>query len=187
MVKIMKPALKLAALIFALSISLQAAQAANRGRQVSPRIVQGSVMGVRFGNGGGILQIRTGQGINNPGAANLQAMAPVMQKFALGPGTYFEVARGLNRMPASAAMLRPGQRIIVQAQGDQAVGVQILSNGGARRGVYHAARGPSVARGNRAAQLPRQGTAPKAARAAGANLHHVSAIGGPPRMASKKR
>lgn len=139
---------------------------------------------MRMGNGGGILQIRTGQRINNPGAANPQAIAPVMQQFAIGPTTHFEVARGLNRMPATAAMLRPGQRIIVQAQGAQAIGVQILANAGVRRGVYHAGRALSVARVNRAAQLPPTGSAPKAA---GANLHRVSTIGGAPHTASKKR
>jgi hypothetical protein len=180
----MKPALILAALVFALSISLQTAQAANRGQQLSPRIVQGRVVGVRFGNGGGILQIRTGQRINNPGAGNLQAVVPMTQMVAVGPATHFEVARGLIRMPATAAMLRPGQRVIVQAQGEQAIGVQILANGGARRGLYHAARGPGVVRGNRAAPLPQAGSVPKAA---GANLHHVSTIGGAPRVAAKKR
>ena len=98
------------------------------------------------------------------GAANLQAMVPVMQKFALGPATSFEVARGLNRMPATAAMLRPGQRIIVQAQGDQAIGVQIIAsgaNGGARRGVYHAARRPGVVRGNGGSELPSATSAPR--------------------------
>ncbi len=183
----MKPALKLAALIFALSISLRFAEAANRAGQAGPRIVQGRVVGVQFANGGGILQVRTVQRINKPGAANLQAMTPVMQKFALGPATSFEVARGLNRMPATAAMLRPGQRIIVQAQGERAIGVQIIgANGGARRGVYHAARRPGV-RGNGAAHLPPTTSAPKAAKAAAANLHRVSATGNAGRAASKKR
>jgi hypothetical protein len=187
MVQTMKPALKLAALISVLSISLQVAEAANRAGQVSPRIVQGRVVGVQFANGGGILQVRTVQRINKPAAAKLQAMTPVMQRFALGPATSFEVARGLNRMPATAAMLRPGQRIIVQAQGGRAMGVQIIvANGSARRGVYHAARRPGAVRGNGAAHLPSATGAPRAAKAAAANLHHVSA-GNAARVASKKR
>jgi hypothetical protein len=190
MVKIMKPALKLAALIFALAPFLPVAEAANPGGPLVPRVVQGWVVGVRFGNGGGILQVRTGQRMNNLGPANLQAIAPVTRNFAIGPATYFEVARGAIRMPASAAVLRPGQRIMVQTQGEQALGVQIIAraqNGGVRRGVYYAGRGPSVARGNHAVQLPRQSTTPKAAKPAGANLHHASMIGGAPHIVSKKR
>lgn len=51
-------------------------------------------------------------------------------------------------MPANAAMVRPGQRVMVQAQGQQALGVRILMSnqyGRGRRGYSHVRRGRGYA------------------------------------------
>ena len=83
----------------------------------------------------------------------------------------------MNRMPANAAMLRPGQRVLVQAQGQQAIGIRILAGnqyGGVRRGIYYAGRGPHIVKGSRATQAAQLGNPQKAAKTAGANQHRAS-------------
>jgi hypothetical protein len=135
-----------------------------RAQVVQPglRMAQGWVVGVRPGNGLGMFRIRTGAGNNNLVAGVNRAGGGVMQQFIVGPATHFDAVGGAGRVPASFAALRPGQRVMVQAQGQQAIGVRILASnqgvrafpsnpsvGAMRRGHYgHLHRAPSTSTGN---------------------------------------
>lgn len=156
-----------------------AAPVANIAPRQAPLLVQGLVTNVRPGNGGTVLQVRTGQRMNNVGGANIPAVT--VRSFTLGPGTRYEVMRSGLRTPATAAMLRPGQRVIVQAQGQQATGVHIMASArGAnrRRGSYYSARRNPFANYRHIAyalsrtKMPHLAT-PKAAKTPAAH-HHAS-------------
>ena len=140
------------------------------------RMAQGWVVSVRPGNGLGMFQIRTGAGNNNLVAAVNLGRGGSMQQFMVGPATHFDAVAGMGRVPANFAALRPGQRVMVQAQGQQAIGVRIfVGNHGARifptnqnvgamrRGHYgHLHSVPSTSSGN---LLPSGGaTVPSTAR-----------------------
>jgi hypothetical protein len=167
------------------SSNLSAAQIANGGPPPAMRIVQGRVVGMRSVNGGAVLQIRSGHGVNNLGAAGGNGLATVVQSFAIGPNTQFEMVQGVNRMAANAAMLRPGQRVMVQAQGPLATGVRIIAGNrysALRRGGYYSAARSRGAVSNRAiGSLPITPSQPRVA-----NHHHVSMPRATGRSTSKR-
>jgi hypothetical protein len=145
---------------FVLTAGDSTAKSAHLIQQQAPRTTHGWVLSVQHGKGQATFRIRTAAGNNNFGAAvNLVgvAAAPSVQKFTVGPGTQFDAVHGVNRMPASFASLRAGQRIAVRAQGQQAIGVRIFASnqfaGPVRQGRYigprHALRIPG---GNQATQ-----------------------------------
>jgi hypothetical protein len=138
------------------------------------RFVQGRVVAVRPVNGGGVLQVRTNGGWNNAARMNAAGGALGLQTFAVGPATQFQVSQGALWQPTSAAMLRPGQRVIVQAQGQQAVGVRIVMGnnyaGRGRIGYYAVPRVRGVTPNHAPAVRP-PSTTPSARVA---SHHHVS-------------
>lgn len=163
----MRVSLKLAVLglLSALPAGPAFAAAANGVIQPGARITTGWVVGVQHGNGQGAFRIRTVSTNNALGAAaNLgrMAAAPAVQRFTVGPATQFAMVgpttqlaavQGANPMPASFASLRAGQRVRVQALGQQATSVQILgaSPYGAVRRPHFATlpRSPRVSSGTR--------------------------------------
>lgn len=118
------------AVAFVLTTWFSIARAAQLANQQRPHIVSGWVVSVQRGNGQGMFRIRAAATNNNlRGAVNLFGVAvapPPIQTFTVGPGTQFATTNGVNRVPVSFAALRPGQRIMVQSQGQQAIGVQIF-------------------------------------------------------------
>ena len=128
------------------------AAAANGVVQPGAHTTVGWVVGVQHGNGQGTFRIRTTNTNNLRGAAanvgGIAAAAPSVQRFTVGPATRFAIVgpttqlaavQGANPMLASFASLRAGQRVRVQAQGQQAISVQILGgnpSGAMRRPRY---------------------------------------------------
>jgi len=92
-------------------------------------------------------------------------------------------------MPASAAILRPGQRVLVQAQGQQAIAVRfVVGNRNGRRGGYYAPRGRSVMPANRTAQAARASSvAQQIAKANRSAPRHSVAAQRPAHTVPKKR
>ena len=130
--QVMKSSSKIAV---AIAAAVLAATASTAIAQVgvlrqAPQVTQGWVVSVHGGNGLGSFRVRTAPARNNFAAAQnllgVAAAAPTLQRFNVGPGTRFQVAGGGMLMPASAASLRQGQRVMVQAQGRQAAVVRIM-------------------------------------------------------------
>jgi hypothetical protein len=94
--------------------------------QPGPRMAQGWVVSVQPRNGQGVFRITNGAGNNHLAAGVNRARGAAMQQFMVGPATHFDAVGGRGRVPASFASLRPGQRVMVQAQGQQAIGVRIF-------------------------------------------------------------
>jgi hypothetical protein len=103
---------------FAIALGIRA-NAQAQIAQPAPRMAQGWVMSVHAGNGQGVFRIKTG-------ARNNNLAGGATQQFIVGPATSFDAVGSRGRVPASFASLRPGQRVMVQAQGPQAIGVRIL-------------------------------------------------------------
>ena len=135
-----KGAVFTAAIVLAAGIC---AIASGQVAQPGPRMTQGWVVSVQPRNGQGMFQIRTGAGNNNRAALVNRAGGGAMQQFMVGPATHFEAAGGRGRMPASFASLRPGQRVMVQAQGQQAIGVRIIAGNQHAGAVRRVNYGPS--------------------------------------------
>ncbi len=164
----MSHSLKLAVLglLSALPAGPAIAAAANGAVQPGAQTTAGWVVGVQHGNGQGTFRIKTAKTNDALGAAanlgGIAAAAPSVQRFTVGPATRFAIVgpttqlaamQGANPMPASFAPLRAGQRVRVQAQGQQATSVQILgtSSYGAVRRPHFATlrRSPRVSSGMR--------------------------------------
>jgi len=178
----MKSTLLVSMLFLSSALTAQGAQGVNQGQGPASHYVQGRVVAVQpakgAGQGSATLRLRSRQKANNAAAGNALAAAPVVKEFLLSANTHFEVARGAQRMPGNAGMLRPGQHVMVQAQGQQALGVRIVTQGNhrGRRGGYHAGRGAHVGRGVHVGRGHR-GSAmllPQALNPAGPQVHHAS-------------
>lgn len=97
----------------------------------APRMVSGVVLHVTHKNGSGSFHVRTAHHHKKqPGAVNGAAVAGAQQPLQ---GHQFHVTQATqfahqNGTPASFAALRRGERVRVQATGQQASAVQILSN-----------------------------------------------------------
>jgi len=184
------------AAIAVLTAGAPAANAAKNPGQPPPSMTHGWVVSVQRGKGQRAFLLRIPNANANLGAmANLVGMgaqlAP-MQKFNVVPGTQFEAVQGLNRLQVGFSALRPGQRVVVQSQGQVATGVRILARsqvvGGARRSRYlpklHLARTTGT-----------QGATPTvvaASKTAHVSPSHRNVVGAPvahaaPHVAAKKR
>ncbi|MBI3863160.1 MAG: hypothetical protein HY290_14815 [Planctomycetia bacterium] len=97
----------------------------------APRTVSGVVLNVAHRNGSGSFHLRTAQHHKKRGVVN--AGAPVANANAQFHSHQFHVTAATrfahqNGTPASFAALHRGERVRVQATGQQASAVQILSN-----------------------------------------------------------
>ena len=135
--------------LFAALVLSSIDSAAGRMNGQGPVMTQGWVVSVRHGNGQGSFRIRTGSRIVNAGGLNPAGaiVAANTLQFTVVPGTQFEAVNSVGRMPTSFAALRSGQRVQVQAQGQQAVGVRILARNRSASGIR---RSRSVGTGQRA-------------------------------------
>jgi hypothetical protein len=118
------------AAVLALASAASDAQAARMAQQQGAQLTQGWVIGVHRGNGQPAFRVRIA-GVNNQAALAANQNGAVLaaqnaQKFFVGPGTMFEAAQGMNLVPASFAVLRSGQRVIIESQGPQAIRVRIF-------------------------------------------------------------
>ena len=103
----------------------------------APRMVSGVVLNVSHKNGVGLFHVRTAQHRKKMGAVNPGVNAAVNQPGVAGNNQLhhthaFHVTAATrfghqNGTPASLAALHRGERVRVQATGNQAVAVQILS------------------------------------------------------------
>jgi len=138
-----------------------AANAAKNPGQPAPRITHGWVVSIQRGNGQRAFLVRIPNvnanlgGMANPAA--MGAQLPSMQTFNVLAGTQFEAVQGVNRLQVGFSALRPGQRVVIQSQGQVATGVRILARsqyaGRLRRARYPHGAMPNVAAGSRTAQL----------------------------------
>lgn len=104
--------------------------AGNNPGNATPRMVSGVVLHVTHKNGSGSFHVRTAQHHKKQGAVNAPTVAGAQpqhhgHQFHVTPATQFAYQNGT---PASFAALHRGERVRVQATGQQASAVQILSN-----------------------------------------------------------
>jgi hypothetical protein len=137
-----------------------AVNAAKNAGQPAPRITHGWVVSIQRGKGQRAFLLRIPNANANAGGQNLAGMGaqfPSMQMFNVVAGTQFEAVQGVNRLQVGFSALRPGQRVVIQSQGQVATGVRILGRsqyaGRVRRVRYPHGVMPIVAAGSKTAQV----------------------------------
>jgi hypothetical protein len=176
-----------------------AANAAKNPAQPAPRLTRGWVVSVQRGNGQRAFLVRIpNANANLGGMANPAAMGaqlPPMQTFNVVPGTQFEAVQGVNRLQVGFSALRPGQRVVVQSQGQVATGVRIVARGqnvgSVRRGRYlpklHAARTPGALGAVPTAASSSKTAQVSPSQSVNRNVPAVPIAHSAPRVAAKKR